>query len=361
MSLSSDACCDLRHGSPYVPPPGVAGLKVLFLKGLSDSKKVTVTQMFPRGRVSYYCPGIIGLDAHWHHVPANNRQTVFLANQSLDFEVPHVCVNCICESDGMEGALKLAAALVSQVKKEQPVLVINDPLRIAGTRRDRIFESFCELKGFVIPKVLRFIPRRVQDVVDKVRSGEIRQPFLIRPAGTHTGDSLVRIDDVVRDRDLLERFAFDGRAFYLTEFVDYASADGLYRKCRILVVNGEPYARHFIVGKEWMIHSHSRYDIMPHSASLLEEEERFLGAFPAQLNANVQQGIRRIHEVLGLDYFGIDCHVYESGNILVFEINAAMKGLEQARLDENPYLGPHLARIREAIERMVVERGLAYV
>ena len=45
-----------------------------------------------------------------------------------------------------------------------------------------------------------------------------------------------------------------------------------------------------------------------------------------------------IRERIGLDYFGIDCGLDASGNLVVFEVNASM--LVHDRNDRFPYKNP---------------------
>lgn len=42
--------------------------------------------------------------------------------------------------------------------------------------------------------------------------------------------------------------------FAMAPFIDYRSADGLYRKCRIALTGGKPYACHMAISEHWMIH-----------------------------------------------------------------------------------------------------------
>ena len=42
--------------------------------------------------------------------------------------------------------------------------------------------------------------------------------------------------------------------FYLAPFIDYRGADGLYRKYRVALIAGRPYASHMAVSTHWMIH-----------------------------------------------------------------------------------------------------------
>ncbi len=57
----------------------------------------------------------------------------------------------------------------------------------------------------------------------------------------------------------LHRFAFDGEnEFYVTQFLDYQSTDGLYRKMRFLIIGDEVIPRHLILSPSWQIHTEDK-------------------------------------------------------------------------------------------------------
>src|SRR5439155_1080338 len=91
--------------------------------------------------------------------------------------------------------------------------------------------------------------------------GELTPPFLFRQVGSHGGQDLALVGDR-DDLDRLEQFALDGRDFYVTEFVDFRSPDGLYRKYRVLVIDGVPYAKHMIASDSWNIHAEDRTSVV---------------------------------------------------------------------------------------------------
>ncbi len=65
-------------------------------------------------------------------------------------------------------------------------------------------------------------------------------PIIIRPRGSHAGGGLARLTDPTRSIDYLK--AQPEREFFVSRFVDYANADGLFRKYRIVVIDGRAYA-----------------------------------------------------------------------------------------------------------------------
>ena len=64
-------------------------------------------------------------------------------------------------------------------------------------------------------------------------------PILLRPVGSHAGHGLERIDDRAGVETYL---AGHGDAeFYASDFHDYAGPDGLYRKYRVVFIDGRPF------------------------------------------------------------------------------------------------------------------------
>ena len=81
------------------------------------------------------------------------------------------------------------------------------------------------------------------------------------------------------------------------------------------------------------------------------EEEAFLDDPAAVFSAGNYQALRTIRERIGLDYFGIDCGLDASGNLVVFEVNASM--LVHDRNDRFPYKNPFVLRIKAAFDEML--------
>lgn len=168
--------------------------------------------------------------------------------------------------------------------------------------------------------------------------------MLMRVAGFHLGMSLTKVDtpDQVEavcgglDRD-------DSSSLYITEFCDFASGDGLYRKYRIAVVGGEIFLRHLYIGASWLIH---RARTIPGTEP---EERAFLNSFDAEWVPRLQPMFQEIGHRLDLDFFGVDCNIDASGNVLLFEANACMKILGYTGPKPNIWEAP-IARITAAVE-----------
>jgi glutathione synthase/RimK-type ligase-like ATP-grasp enzyme len=149
--------------------------------------------------------------------------------------------------------------------------------------------------------------------------------------------------------DKLHVYPFDGSKFYLTQYVDYASDDGYYRKNRIVVIDGVPLFRHHLIDKQWMIHASSR-DFMKENSLLMDESTAFHHAFDEQTLPMIRPAIDEITRRLQLQYYGIDCNIDKQGNMLIFEVNANMNILTQRT---NPALKKQVERIRQHILKLL--------
>jgi glutathione synthase/RimK-type ligase-like ATP-grasp enzyme len=174
----------------------------------------------------------------------------------------------------------------------------------------------------------------------------------MRPAGAHGGLGLARVDSA-DDLEVLDAFALDGRPYYATEFRDFRSADGLYRKHRVIVIGGKAHARHVIVSNTWNIHSESRDVLMASDAALRAEEERFLATF----DADAWPMFERFASLLELDYFGVDFGIDADGKMVVFEVNACVRAMVTGV--ETGYHAATLSAIKAGLVAHIERRAAA--
>ena len=132
--------------------------------------------------------------------------------------------------------------------------------------------------------------------------------------------------------------------FYLIEYLDYRSADGLFRKYRFFFVGEEILPYHLAIGDGWKLH-HFRTD-MAHNAALQREEEDFLTAPQSVFEPRHFAALGAIRAALGLEYFGIDCALDRVGRLVVFEANATMLCHDQNHA--LPYKSPAARRVKAA-------------
>jgi thioredoxin-like negative regulator of GroEL/glutathione synthase/RimK-type ligase-like ATP-grasp enzyme len=225
----------------------------------------------------------------------------------------NVVFNAISDPDVAAAELQLAARIEQSLR----LRVLNPASKILLTARDVIAQRLAGLPHAVVPKTIR--SDRAQAAHNAEMAG-LRYPLIARPIGTHSGEGATKLDDQPAFADYLAD-AEDG-PLYLTEFADYQSRDGVWRKYRIMFVGGRIFPCHLSISAGWL--NHYFRSEMSRSDLFRQEEERFLADPAAYFGDAVMEALSAIPARIGLDYFGLDCGVDEQGRLVVFECNASM-------------------------------------
>jgi tetratricopeptide (TPR) repeat protein len=223
---------------------------------------------------------------------------------------PHQSIiNTIGDADRAAPALAKAEMLVAV----SGMPVINHPARVACTGRGAM-AGLCEgIAGLAAPRV-RLVPRTALAAEDWIF------PLLLRAPGFHTGQHFVRVEK--REGLLSAAAAMPGEALFVIEAFDARGLDGLFRKYRVMLVDGCIYPWHLAIGRQWKVHYFSA--MMAEHSVYREEEERFLSDMPGVLGLRAMAALQALSDRLGLDYAGVDFALALDGTVLVFEANAAM-------------------------------------
>ena len=268
-----------------------------------------------------------------------------------DFAPSHdVAVFAIGESDATRPALERLRGLSTL----WPQAMLNDPLAILDLARDRLWRKLDGAPGLAIPPTVRAPGGALMGVargdraLDEVLPGGAF-PLIVRPVGSHAGKGLDRIDDATA----LAAYVEQGRllAAYVSRFVDYASADGRWRKYRIAFIDGRPYLAHMAVGDHWMVHYLNAG--MAESAEKRAEEAAAMAHFDEDFAVRHAAAFAALHERLGLDYFAIDCAELPDGRLLLFEADVSMIVHALDPEDLYPYKRPQMAKVFEAFEGLL--------
>ena len=274
-----------------------------------------------------------------------------LQNYNFNF-FPTVIFNELSDPDSHINALKRAVAFCDQ----QQCPVFNHPRAVQLTRRDHIYDRLNHIEGLIIPKTIHFTATSPTDVKNALRKNNLTYPVIFRKTGDHGGISTTLLKNTSQIINVMHPYALDGSAFYATEFSDFASKDGNYRKYRIAVVEGRPYLRHMIISDNWLIHSSSR-EHMKNNPPLQEEEAKQLVEFDETLRSKVIDAVDEITSILQLDYYGIDCSIDAAGNMLAFEINPNMNILINNQQTPNIWEVP-IANIINHISDLVMRKAM---
>jgi hypothetical protein len=188
---------------------------------------------------------------------------------------------------------------------------------------------------------------------DIARHG-LMYPVLVRPmAGAPSRTEPVKCDTQTELQMIVATTTADG--FYLSEFVDYRSSDGNYRKYRVIMIDGRPFPYQLAIGPEWLV----RYSpqLVYQNEWMQAEEERFVADF-IPFDDTLIETLGAIARRIGLDYFGIDCTLLPDGNLLVFDTDAALNVHTAYAPEIFPYKRDAVPRLIEAIERLLIERTI---
>jgi hypothetical protein len=169
----------------------------------------------------------------------------------------------------------------------------------------------------------------------------------VRPVGTHGGDDLEKVEGQEALAAALAQRTDTDR--YFIEYIDYRSVDGYFRKYRFIFVNGEILPYHLAIADRWKVH-HDSTDMADHPW-MQREEEAFLNNPASVFGPSHYQVLREIRERVGLDYFGVDCALDRSGNLVMFEANASM--LVHDQNEKFSYKAPFVHRIKSAFDDML--------
>lgn len=250
--------------------------------------------------------------------------------------------NTIAESP--EAVQYLAFANHFMQAQRKPAL--NAPAHVIGTARPLLATTLADSGARVAPV----------SIVDRETLRNAAFPFafpvIARPLGSHAGHGLERLDSA----QACEAYgiAHPADRYFVSPFIDYASADGYFRKYRLVFVDGVPFPVHLAISPNWMIHYYNAP--MAEHQWMRDEEAAFLedprGAFDKPRFSTLVQ----IGKAVGLEYFGIDCSIDRDGNVLVFEADAAMLVHTSDPVDLYPYKQAFVPRIYRAVEGMIDRR-----
>ena len=244
---------------------------------------------------------------------------------------------------------------LTEVERLWPRPVINSPARIALLSRDSTCALLGKTDGIVMPVAVRVSRQTLTEIAAQRQAlaGVLEQgtfPVIIRPVGSHAGRGLAKIEQAQELHDYLH--TMPENEFYLSPFVDYRSADGQFRKYRIVLIDGHPYICHLAISSHWMIHYLNAG--MAESAEKRAEEERCFAGFDSGFAQRHARALQIIYERMGLDYLGIDCAETSSGELLIFEVDSNMIVHALDPVETFPYKQAHMQKVFGAFRALLL-------
>ncbi len=271
-----------------------------------------------------------------------------------DVPAHDVAIVAIGESPENQAVLSTLARLL----KDWPAPIVNGPpMRIAALTRDQVCALFADVPSVLAPATRRVDRQTLLDIargdqhVGAVMPGTAF-PLIVRPIGSHAGEGLEKIDDPATLLVyLLERSEPD---FFLSPFIDYRGADGMFRKQRIAFIDGKAYASHAATSAHWMVHYVNAS--MRHFPERRAEEAAFMAGFDRDFAVRHADAFKALSERIGLDYFAIDSAELPDGRLLLFEADVAMVIHDADCARTFPYKKPVMHRLFAAFQQAISAR-----
>jgi tetratricopeptide (TPR) repeat protein len=290
-----------------------------------------------------------------HHLDENTFQTTALFVEFYDRSTPlppcDLVFNTIGDADLCGPALQAAAAIAAG----GAMPVINHPEKVLLTGRRENSRRLGQIEGVITPKMSLISKEMLQkeEAAKTLQRMGLKFPFLLRPPGFHTGRHFVRVENV---RSLAAEIAgMPGEELLAIEYLDSRKPDGKIRKCRVMMIDGVLYPLHLAVARDWKIHyfTAEMADHPEHRA----QDAAFLQDMPGVLGPKAMNALHEICRTMCLEYCGIDFSLNDEKDILLFEANATMVVNPPEPDRRWDYRRPAVARILDAIQRLLTKHG----
>jgi hypothetical protein len=247
---------------------------------------------------------------------------------------------------------------IERAASRLPRPLLNPPHAVCNLDRDRLHRLLDGIDGLEIPSTTGI----THEILSELSRGSLAPcdietglsfPVVVRPRGSHAGAGLAKLDDgTAIDRYLEQR---QEQEFFISRFVDYASDDGLFRKYRIVFVDGRPFACHMAITDRWDVWYLNAG--MSASASKRREEAAFMRTFDTGFAWRHEIALTAMADWIGLDYFTVDCAETKSGSLLVFEADntAIVHNMDPPNVF--PYKAPQMRKVFDAFAAMLNRRA----
>lgn len=274
-------------------------------------------EMRVREKISYFdCSDLSKLlmkrePYHRLHVTPN----YFRSGQRADLIQYQTIVNFLAEPEKNERVLDNLRKLL----RGAPGKVVNGPDAVLRSTRDHVARLLNGIEGLTVPATVRLPAGKRKMARELLGRAGLNGRIILREAGKHGGKIVGLLDGA----DAAAETA-SGDEQIATQFVDFASGDGLYRKYRLFFIGPRMILRHKLVSDHWNVHAKDRKRFMAERPELIAEE-RALFANPSDaLEPKVKLVMQAIRERMPLDFFGVDFGISADGQVVLFEANAAM-------------------------------------
>jgi len=265
-----------------------------------------------------------------------------------------VAIVIASDSEDCRGAL----GKIAHLAPNWPRPLLNPPQLVGHLDRDKLHGLLRGIDGLEIPQTTGVSRTQLLQLSQSALAlsdvaSDFAFPIIVRPRGSHAGKGLAKLDDSSAIERYLGEHAED--LFFVSRFVDYSSDDGLFRKYRIVLIDGQPYACHLAIADRWDIWYLNAG--MAQSADKRGEEETFMQAFDAGFAQRHRAALSGLSKRIGLDYFTVDCAETRDGSLLIFEADNTAIVHDMDPPDVFPYKVPQMRKVFDAFAAMLHRRA----
>ena len=198
-----------------------------------------------------------------------------------------VVFNGVCDADASPEALAAASHLLRRT--DAPV--INDPRTVAATGRADVARRFANVPGVRTPRIVRTTRAALEraDAAGVLAEHGVRAPLLLRAPGFHAGEHFAHVAGAA---DLVPVVrTLPGDEFFALEFLESRDPDGLYRKYRVMAIDGALHPVHVAIAPHWKVHLFSAG--MDGAGALRAEDAAFLADMRGTLGDGPMRASKR--------------------------------------------------------------------
>ena len=290
------------------------GSSLLFIVGTDQPDKLTI-----KGR-KFQLAGSTDIDKLLGRGEPHHRLQMtpnyFRQQRRPELDGYRCILNLITEPEQNTKVLENLRKLLRGVRGK----VVNRPEAVLRSTRDQVARRLDGIAGLHVPRTVRFAAAKPDLAMRAIERAGLTFPIILREAGTHTG----KIAGCFDAPDSLKA-AIEGQGDRIaTEYVDFSSEDGLYRKYRAFFIGPRIIFRHMLVSDHWNVHAKDRRRFMAEHPALVAEEEQMFADPEKAFAPAVADVLRAVRDRMTLDFFGMDFGIARDGRIVLFEANATM-------------------------------------
>ncbi len=306
--------------TPASPP------KVLFAVGAPDGMTgAEAEQRFADGLLDGIS-GITGPLMRWlfeHDHPfavmmfgSERRLDEQLTERWLRATNGRVLVNLICEPETQRLALRQLASF--ELAAQLPL--VNPSWAVTSTARPAIARRLAHQVGVRAPHCTLH-RAAAGTLAEHIATHGHRYPVLLRPPGRHGSEGLVRVDD---PSEIAHQPQALRDSCTVTDFVDFRSDDGLWRKYRMIYAGDRLFRRHVLTDRGWNLTRAAR-PFMRGRPELIAQEREWLDRPVTLERDSIEARVMHQFRALQLAFGVMDFALAPDGDLVVFEINACLQ------------------------------------